>query len=107
MDILKLIEEVGINNLLFITNMEQIRTYFGMISLTSSSDPDILVLCKIDETKYKIKDGYKIRLKALDQKIGISAYTDYYISDLDSLINDGQISVLKVLNHLIIKNDEK
>jgi len=100
MNLKKLIEDVGVNNLLFLANMKQIKTYFGLISLTSSSDPDMLVICKIVETKYKVKDNYKITLQALNQKIGIKAQEHYYISDLEQMINSNQIGVLHVINNI-------
>ena len=88
MDLKEKIEKVGIENCMFLTPMRPIRTYFGLISLTSSLDPEIVVPAKITEEQYKLKDNYKITLKSIYDGFGRK---HYYISDLESLISSGTI----------------
>ena len=73
---------------MFLTPMRPVRTYFGLISLTSSSDPEIVVPAKITEERYKLKDNYKITLKSVYDGFGSN---HFYISDLESLIKSGTI----------------
>jgi hypothetical protein len=97
MDIFKVIEEKSIKKLRFLVNMKPIQTYFGLISLTSSSDPDILMLCEIVEDRYKVKDNYKITLQSVEQFPKIRGREHYYISDLNLMIKSGSIKVLEIL----------
>lgn len=93
-DIVKLVKEVGVENLCFLVNMKPIRSVFGMFSYTSSGDPDILMICKIDESRYKVADNYKITLKSIEQIKGLHGSEHFYISDLQSMIRSGNVSVL-------------
>ena len=95
MNIVKIINEVGIDKLRFLVKMKPIRTYFGLISLTSSSDPDILMLCEIVEDRHKVKENYKITLQSVEQIPGSREH--YYISDLNTIIEDGHIQILQIL----------
>ena len=88
MDLKEKIEKVGIENCMFLIPMRPVRTYFGLISLTSSSDPEIIVPAKITEERYKLKDNYKITLKSVYDGFGSD---HFYISDLESLISSGTI----------------
>lgn len=82
------IEEVGIENCMFLVPMRPVRNYFGLISLKSSNDPEIIVPAKITEERYKLKDDYKITLKSIYDGFGVE---HYYISDFESSIEDGYI----------------
>ena len=84
----ELIEKAGVENCIFLVPMRPVRTYFGLISLTDSSDPEIIVPCKITEERYKLKDNYKITLKSIYDGFGSE---HYYVSDLESLIKGGVI----------------
>ncbi len=97
MDILKLIEEKGIKNLKFLVKMRPIQSYFGIIHLTSSSDPEILMVCEIVEDRYKVSEGYKLTLQSIEQFPKIKGRESYYISDLNSIIEDGHIIVMEIL----------
>ena len=70
--------------------LEQIiLSYFGIISLKSGdSSTKRWVKCKVDESRYKIEDGYKVTLKALDESYGKE---DYYQTDFESLLKSGLI----------------
>lgn len=46
------------------------------------------VECKIDEAIYKVEDGYKVTLVALDDRYG---QRDFYQEDFKKLIEEGQI----------------
>lgn len=93
-DIVKLAEEVGVENLCFLVKMKPIRSVLGLLSYTSSSDPDILMICEIDESRYKVSDSYKITLKSIEQIKGLRGSEHFYICDLQSMIRSGQVSVL-------------
>ena len=88
MNLKEKIEKAGIENCMFLVPMRPVRTYFGLISLTSSSDPEIIVPAKITEERYKLKDNYKISLKSVYDSFGKE---HYYVSDLESLISSGTI----------------
>jgi len=97
MNLKELFEQKNFKKLRFLVKMKPIRTYFGLISLTSSSDEDILMLCEIVEDRYKIKDNYKITLQSIEQFKGIRGRENYYISDLQSIIESGNIQVLELI----------
>lgn len=88
MNLKEKIESAGIENCMFLVPMRPVRTYFGLISLTSSSDTEIIVPAKITEERYKLKDNYKITLKSVYDGFGSD---HFYISDLESLIKSGTI----------------
>ncbi len=88
MNLKEKIEKAGIENCMFLVPMRPVRTYFGLISLTSSSDPEIIVPAKITEEQYKLKDNCKISLKSVYDSFGKE---HYYVSDLESLISSGTI----------------
>ena len=88
MNLKEKIENAGIENCMFLVPMRPVRTYFGLISLTSSSDPEIIVPSKVTEERYKLDDNYKITLKSVYDGFGRE---HYYISDLESLISSGTI----------------
>jgi hypothetical protein len=46
--------------------------------------------CVIDETRHKIKDGYKITVRALDASFGSE---DFYLMDFARIVEDGVISL--------------
>lgn len=98
--LIEIINEYGVENIYFLIKMKPIITYFGLISLTSSSDPDIPMLCSIDESKHKVSDNYKITLKSVEQIKGLVGREHYYISDLESMIRfDNTVQVfIKALN---------
>jgi len=98
MKLTEVIKKHGISNLRFLVNMKPIRTYFGLISMTSSSDPDILMLCEIVEDKHKISDNYKITLQSIDQIDGLHGREHYYISDLEMMIEQGSVKVLHLID---------
>lgn len=81
----------GIENCFFILKMKPLNTLF-FISYTSSSDPEVEAVAKIDEKRYKVEDGYKVTLKPLNYPR--LAKEDFYLSDLEHMINDGQVKFL-------------
>ena len=66
--------------------MRPIQSIFG-ISFTSSLDELEWVECYVDEERYKVDDGYKITLRAVDGR----AYEHYYQSDFLQLMWEGLI----------------
>jgi hypothetical protein len=86
----KTILEHGIENVYFIAKVRPLRKVM-FISYTSSSDPEIEMLCKINTERYKVEDDYKITLEPIYEGF---AKKDYYISDLQNIINRGHIKML-------------
>ncbi len=70
------------------------RSLFGLISYTSSSDEEILVPALINEDRYKVEDEYKITLQCIYEGFGSQ---DFYVSDLNSLFTRGHIQILNYI----------
>lgn len=78
----------GVENAEFfaIMNKFEVITPFG-VGLSSSRGATY-TLCKIDESRYKVEDGYKITLQPIDNRF---AHEHYYIDDFISLMKCGII----------------
>lgn len=89
-----LIAKIGIENIRFLIPMRPVKRVLS-IAYTSTNDEAQKVLAKIDETRYKIEDGYKITLVAENQEVyGNRHYYHYYQTYLLTLIKNGHIRVL-------------
>jgi hypothetical protein len=88
-ELLQYIMNQGIENVRFMVPMRPVTDY-GFVKLTSSSDEPVVVECRIDESQYKVEDGYKVTLKAIDERFG---YDHFYVLDLVSLIQRGYIKI--------------
>ena len=75
----------GVPNLRFIVPMSRLRGGFLGITYRLSSDPLYLTECTVDESRYKIEQGYKITLRSKDPLFGSETF---YQSDLESMIKD-------------------
>jgi hypothetical protein len=87
--IVNLVKEYGVKNLRFYIPMRRLE-FAGIIpgiAFTSSTSEEEVVLCNIDEVRYKIKDDYKITLTANDPRYGKN---HFYISDLHTLFSDSR-----------------
>lgn len=82
------IENAGVDNCLFIVNMRPLHTLLGL-KYKRGDDEYVPVPAVIDESRYKIKDNYKITLVAAYVIFGSE---HYYISDLENMIKKGQAS---------------
>jgi hypothetical protein len=85
----KIINENGIENVMFMVPMKPIRT-MSFISYTSSQDDDVIVPCKINEDRYKINERYKITLESIYPQFGKE---HFYQGDLVYLIEKDIIKV--------------
>jgi hypothetical protein len=67
------------------------------ITYRSSKDPLFLfpVLCEITEDRYKVAEGYKITLRAIEPFTEQFGEEHFYQSDLRSLIANGSIRLFK------------
>ena len=72
---------------------------FG-IGMKSSNDPQTWVEAKIVEDRYKVDEGYKVTLEALDPYYGRE---NYYQEDFISLIKSGNI-IKKDKEHKTVKH---
>jgi hypothetical protein len=77
--------QCGVNNLRFIVPMSRLRGGFLGITYRLSGDPLYITECTVDESRYKIEQGYKITLRARDPLFGTETF---YQSDLESMIKD-------------------
>lgn len=75
-------EKHSVENLRFIIPLSPLRGFLGM-AYRSSNDSEFLFECSVDESRYRVKDGYKITLKATDPHYGSETF---YQSDLESMI---------------------
>lgn len=91
-DLLKIIEEKGINEAKFIVPMAKLEQ-FGFLTYTSSTDKKDKVICTINEDRFKVEDNYKITLIAEDKDNYGKKH--YYTSDLASLIKEGYIKIIE------------
>lgn len=82
--------KAGIENCLFLVPMKPVRTVFGLISYTSSSDQELVVPAEISEKRYKLSDNYKITLRSMYKSYG---QEHYYLSDLNLLIEKGIVQM--------------
>jgi len=85
----------GIENVRYFAQLEQIDFIIPQMGLAiTSPNKSTWVECKIDESRYKVAEGYKITLVSLDSRY---SYNHYYQSDFESLIKSG---------HIIIKDSD-
>jgi len=107
MNIKKLVAEYGAINLRIFIPMQRIHLLHGLFGIpmgfTSSNDPWDIVECVIDESRYKVSDGYKITFKALDESYGSD---HYYQMDFDNMFrkdrNHGDYRV-----YILVDEDNK
>lgn len=78
-----------IENIRFFALMNPVSTAIPFMGICLTDDNKFgWALCKIDETRYKIEDGYKITLRSIDPHY---SYEHYYQSDFNSSIERGFI----------------
>ena len=67
--------------------LNPLEIYFGIIALRDGNpDKAMWVECEVDESRYKIDEGYKVTLKALDERYGSRSF---YQMDFESMLKDG------------------
>jgi hypothetical protein len=104
MNIQELVKNHGIDKIRALIPSRPLHVYAGMIAITSSSDNTVPILCKIDETNYKVDEGFKIGWVPIDDYapknpknlfhdiVGFETHT-FYQNDFESIVNSGQIKV--------------
>lgn len=65
-----MVQEYGAHNLRFFIPMRPLHSLGAFGGYTSSDDPMVTAECVIDETRYRIEDGHKITLRAVDTAYG-------------------------------------
>ena len=86
MDLQDLVNEYGVKNIRIFHPMRRLE-YVGLIpgiAFRTSSSQYEMVECEIVETRYKVDDGYKVTLKAVDESYGLE---HFYQSDLETSIH--------------------
>jgi len=78
-------------------NIDKNKHYFALMHPIEHATPFFNVVnhnkfnwveCCVDESRFKVEDGYKITLRALNP---LYSFSHYYQSDFMSLIEDGYI----------------
>jgi len=88
-----LAQQHGKENLLFLVPLRPRRVIMG-IGFTSSSDPSILVPCRIEERwNREVEKEYKLILKPIEQYREAFGEDDIYTGDLQQLIQSGHYQV--------------
>lgn len=85
MKLTALVEEYGVKNIRFFMPMSKLQ-FGGLIpgiAFRVGGDPQDIVECAIDESRYKVDEGYKITLAALDESYGKD---HFYQSDLEQIL---------------------
>jgi len=98
-----LIKKHGKEKVRALIKLQPLNVYMGMIACTSSSDPAFPILCEVDETEYKVEEGYKIGWKPIEpfaptpeaKMVSCNGFASetYYQSDFDSLVQEGRIKI--------------
>lgn len=86
MDMKDLAAEYGVKNIRIFLPMQRLQ-YAGLIpgfAFRSSGVEYDMVECEIFEGRYKVDDGYKVSLKAIDEAYGTK---HFYQSDLETNIH--------------------
>jgi len=85
MDVAVLANEYGAKNLRFFIPMSKLEMagIIPGIAFRNSNSPREVVECTVDEFRYKVLDGYKITLRAVNPAYGTQ---HFYISDLDTIM---------------------
>lgn len=100
-ELLKIIEDNGIENIIFLLPMRPLRSILGVFQYTTSDDLMMIVPAKITEERYKLTDRYKISMKSIynspnsgiTEKIETNNFgtEHFYLSDLTSLLDQGYV----------------
>jgi hypothetical protein len=87
MNLFDLVQEYGVKNLVFCIPMRPLEFagFIPGIAFKTSTSEEVVVPARIDESRYKISQGYKITLRADDPAYGRE---HFYICDLESLFRD-------------------
>jgi len=65
-ELIQFIDKFGVDKLVFMVPMRPVRSVFGLMSYTTSSDEPRPVPCVIeDDDRYSYKSGYKIKFRSL------------------------------------------
>ena len=80
----------GIENVRFFAQMEKIEAILPWGMAMTSANNTTWVECKIDESRYKVEEGYKLTLVSLNKYY---TYNHYYQSDFESLVKEGCILI--------------
>jgi hypothetical protein len=94
----------GVENFRCFAKMPKCDRIPGLGLAITNDDNITWTECKIDESRYKIEDAYKIRLRSIDERF---AYEDYYVSDFFSLITEDLIIIKtndnQKVKHIIVE----
>lgn len=81
--------EYGVNKEAhYFVPMRPLHGVFGLFAFTSSMDRESWVECEVIENRYKVDEGYKVELKAIEPGYGVETF---YQCDFKSMLDMGQI----------------
>jgi len=89
-DIVQFIEENGPEKVRLLIPMRPVHSVFGIFGFTSTENAESLMLCSPVFDRYERGGNYKIEVQAEVPEFGRRSF---YVSDLNSLVQDGNIRV--------------
>lgn len=91
------VKKFGINNVRIFGMMHQLEHLMPSLGLgfVSTDGPVIRAEMSLSESRYEVKDGYKITLKSTDSTVGIE---HFYQMDFNSLVESGVFNVYVITN---------
>lgn len=103
-NITDLIAKHGKDKIRALIPLRPLQVYCGLIAITSSSDPQVPILCEVDEKRYKVEENYKIgwkpiaffaprKIKNYLHDMPGFASESFYVGDFDSLVKEGHIKL--------------
>lgn len=88
MKIVDIIKDIDVDDLRFMMKTPRLN-FLGMLNLAISSDRDsVWQECIVDQSRYKVSDGYKITLRPIDHNFKSKSF---YQSDFNELLRCGII----------------
>lgn len=100
--IIDIIKDIDVDDLRFMMKTPRLN-FLGVLSLTISSDSDsVWQECIVDQSRYKVCDGYKITLRPIDCNYKTKSF---YLSDFNDSLKNGDIK--QIVNHSSKKAETK
>ena len=97
-----IIKNIDVDDLRFMMKTPRL-SFLGILSLAMSSDSDsVWQECIVDQSRYKVCDGYKITLRPIDCNYKIKSF---YQSDFNDSLKNGNIK--QIVNHSLKKAETK
>lgn len=100
--IVDIIKDIDVDDLRFMMKTPRLN-FLGMLNLAISSDRDsVWQECIVDQSRYKVSDGYKITLKPIDHNFKAKSF---YQCDFNELLYYGVIKQIVNCGKGVNQND--